>query len=207
MIEKWYAVIIPAAGESKRFGSNKLLFEYKGKAIIEHTLQTYQNYKEGNFNIFVILGYEKKGLKKKINNYSVTFVENPEYKTGGMSSSVKKGLIKLKDLDLTNCQGIFIHPADIPFITIQVILTLIKKKEISSKKIFIPIYKGRRGHPLLIDKSLINLFMQVDEESEGMKGILKKNMRKNIELIDVTNQMILFDIDKREDFFLKNLES
>ena len=42
----WIAVIVLAAGQSKRFGQNKLLTDFKGKKLIEHTLEPYINNQE-----------------------------------------------------------------------------------------------------------------------------------------------------------------
>ena len=76
---------ILAAGSSERTGRvNKLLKKYKGKPLIEHTIQNYLFSKESRNNI--ITGYEKEKIERIANKFNILTHHNKDYKKGLLSS-------------------------------------------------------------------------------------------------------------------------
>ena len=186
--------IVLAAGESKRFPGNKLLFEIKDNiTIIELLLSSILASKVDR--VIVILGHEAEAVNKKVKNIntSIQTVINPKYKHGGMSSSIRLGMEKA----LEN-QAVMITPADIPFIPSEVIDQLIDYYLSHSPLLIIPTYKGQKGHPILIDSKLFKHVLKISEEKRGLKEVIN-TFKEEIKFLPINNQGILYDIDSVSD--------
>jgi molybdenum cofactor cytidylyltransferase len=180
MKSDWIAVIILAAGQSTRFGKNKLLTVFKDKKLIEHTLGPYINNQEVFKKVIVVLGSLKDDFQLLLKNSQVITTYNRDYQSSGMSSSIKVGISKLLDSKLNNCKGVIIHPADIPFVRV------------------IPSYKNQRGHPLFFSKDLIKELSKLSDKEKGLRGYLREK-KDIIKYIEVNSNRILFDVDIVED--------
>ena len=103
--------ILLAAGQSKRLkNENKLIKLFKNKPLIHHVLNSAKNSKIKK--ITIVLGYQYRGVKKKIKkNKKIIFVHNKNFKNG-MSSSIKAGLSKISKKD----KGFIIFQSDMPFV-------------------------------------------------------------------------------------------
>ena len=108
--------ILLAAGQSKRLnGENKLIKKFKNKPLINHSLTTLIKSKVKK--IIIVLGYQKKEIKKIIKkNKKNVYVTNNKFRLG-MSSSIKIGLKKISKKD----KGFIIVQSDMPFIKTSII--------------------------------------------------------------------------------------
>jgi len=84
-------VIILAAGMGKRLQSltknqPKCMVEYKGKRIIDYTLESTKHYNLKNISI--VTGYKNKVLEKYINDDNIKFYYNKNYKKTNMVYSL-----------------------------------------------------------------------------------------------------------------------
>ena len=189
MSEIW--AIVLAAGESKRMGSPKMLLPYRGATIIETVIQNIAS--SSVEKILVVLGADRYKILKLISEYPVMHCYNADYKTG-MLSSVKCGFSHLPDDYL----AALVFPGDQPMIDAQVINIVINAWQETGKGIIIPTYRGKRGHPLLIDRKYTNEIMTLDE-SEGLRVLAQKNP-EDVKEIETDNPLILKDIDTVEDY-------
>jgi molybdenum cofactor cytidylyltransferase len=186
--------IVLAAGESRRFPGNKLLFEIKpNHTIIELLLSSIIASKVDR--LLVVLGYDAKSVNDKIQSLhkGIHTVINPEYKEGGMSSSIRRGVKEAFD-----SQAILITPADIPFIPPDVFDQLIDHYHSTSPLVIIPTYQGHKGHPILIDSQLFEHVLNISEEKKGLKEIIEL-FREKIVFLPTIFQGILHDIDNVSD--------
>jgi molybdenum cofactor cytidylyltransferase len=183
--------IILAAGESKRMKEPKMLLAYMGMTIIEKVIE---NVLSSNIEkVLVVTGAESEAIIKVISGMQVTCCYNEHYKEG-MLSSVKCGFRSLPE----NFEAALVFQGDQPFIkpgTIDKIITGYRK---SDKGIAIPVYKEKRGHPILIDnkyrKEIENL--NADEGLRSLAGRFNEDVLE----IEINAQEILRDIDTREDY-------
>ncbi len=186
--------IVLAAGESRRFPGNKLLYEIKPNlTILELLLSSIIASKVDR--TLVVLGYEAKLVYDKVQNLhrDINTVINPDYKQGGMSSSIRQGMKEALD-----SQAILITPADIPFIPPEVFNQLIDHYHSISPLVIIPTYQGHKGHPILIDSQLFEQVLNISEERRGLKEIIEL-VREKIVFLPTNSQGILHDIDNVSD--------
>jgi molybdenum cofactor cytidylyltransferase len=193
-MKKRYVAIILAAGRSERFGSQKLLCKIDGLTIIERVLRTFLLVNEIE-RILVILGHEKERVEKIVKSYPVIPVYNPSYNEG-MSSSIKAGVLMVEDDD-----EVFIHLADKPFIREGLIREMIDASVKKWPHIVVPVWEGRKGHPVLIGPGSYLKNISDIEGDVGLKWVIEREKENVIYL--AADESILIDIDSEED--LENL--
>jgi len=183
--------IILAAGESKRMGSPKMMLPYGKVTIIGKVIE---NVLASDVEkAVVVLGCYKDKILEVINNQPVMHCYNADYKSG-MLSSVKRGFAYLPG---DFCAAL-VFPGDQPMIEAEVINLVTKAYKESGRGIIVPVYKGKRGHPLLVDKKYREEIMTLDE-TEGLRGLAFKHPDDLLE-IKTDNPLILRDIDTIEDY-------
>jgi len=183
--------ILLAAGQSKRMGNqNKLIKKIKGVPLIEITLN---NILESSVEeIIVVTGHQKQIIKKIIKkNKKIKFVFNKHFKSG-MSSSIKKGLLNMSK----KTEYFFICLGDMPKINRKIYDKIIHHR--SNHDIIVPMYKGKRGHPVLFNKKMKEKIMTIKGDS-GAKKILDYH-KKNSLKIKINNKNILKDLDTEMSF-------
>lgn len=174
--------IILAAGLSSRAGTYKMTLEFKGRTIIENVIEEMLSHVQ---RIIVVGGYRIEILKPVVEKYEkVELVFNENYEEG-MFSSVKKGISNIKG------DRFFITPGDYPLIENGVYKKLLG----NDGDIVIPVYDGKRGHPVLIKSSLINKINSNNYLS--LRDFIKDSTPV---MVPVDCPGILVDIDTMDDY-------
>jgi molybdenum cofactor cytidylyltransferase len=189
MNEIW--AIILAAGASTRMKQQKLLLPYNRKTIIETVVETVANAVDSN--IMVVLGSHSEEIKSAIHKQKVHFCINENYMKGMLSSAIcgfralpreaKAALVFLGD-----------QPQIPPKATDLVVDAWMKSK----KGIVMPTFKGRRGHPVLIETHYKSEIEKLDPE-RGLKTLSEKFMDDVFE-VECEIPEILRDIDTPEEY-------
>ncbi len=193
--------IILAAGSSSRFGENKFLSQIGDKHLIERTLESFLNHQDTRNDVIVVTGHYTDQLKSILKNQNITQIHNPSFNLG-MSSSIQQGLDYFKDR-IQKYSGLIIHPGDIPLIGIEDIERMLLCHRSFPNKIIIPKFNRKRGHPILIPKIFYQALLIINDETQGLRGLLQNN-EIHIKYVNVNNQGILEDIDTQKD--LEELE-
>ncbi len=183
--------IVLAAGESKRMGSPKMLLPWMGKSIIEQVVENVLS--SGVSGAVVVLGAASEGIKSVTSRYNVVHCYNDDYRSG-MLSSVRCGFAALPE----DCTAAVVIPGDQPMIEPGEINRVIAAGMESGKGIVMPVYRGRRGHPLLIDIRYREEVMSLPE-SEGLRALAARNPADVFEA-STEDQSVLRDIDTHDDY-------
>lgn len=183
--------IVLAAGLSSRMGTQKLLLPFGKKTVISHIVDRLLSSKADK--IYVVVGHQAEQIEKELSDKQVSIVSNPDYETG-MLSSVRAGLRALP----SDCTAILVILGDQPSIMPQIVDELIESYSLTGKKIIIPVYNGKRGHPILFSASYKNEILTCYDEV-GLRGILKSHESDILE-IDVSDSSIVIDMDYPVDY-------
>jgi molybdenum cofactor cytidylyltransferase len=183
--------IILAAGESKRMDSPKMLLPYKDKTIIETVIENVIS--SDVDKTMVVLGSTGDEILKSIKDLPLEHCFNDNYKEG-MLSSVKCGFSNLPE----KFEAVVVLPGDYPGIGADVINMLITSFRKSKKKIVIPLFRGKRGHPILISHYYRNEVMSLRQE-EGLRA-LSASFQDDVLEVNMDDPAILRDIDTMEDY-------
>ncbi|AJA46431.1 molybdenum cofactor cytidylyltransferase [Clostridium pasteurianum DSM 525 = ATCC 6013] len=175
--------IILAAGFSSRARTFKMALDFKGKTVIERSVDSM---KSCCSKIYVISGYRREIIEEILKGYEdVDVVFNENFKEG-MFSSVKAGIKKLRG------DKFFLTPGDYPAVkedTYKALLTL-------SKDVVIPTFKGKKGHPILMNTPVAREILSSDNYS----NLKEFTISKGFSTVEVQDMGILRDIDTIQDY-------
>ncbi|MCS7280969.1 MAG: nucleotidyltransferase family protein [Desulfobacterota bacterium] len=189
MKKRFFAIIL-AAGLSKRFGSQKLVQRVGQATIVELALRPFL-VSQCVDEILIVVGHESEKVARVLKPYPVVIINNPNYYEG-ISSSIRIGISYIGDEDET-----FIHLADKPLVRPDLIKYM---KKVSSKKtphIVIPVYEGKRGHPILIGPGWYLKRISDVRGDVGLRYVIERE-RENVVYISA-DEGVLTDIDTPED--------
>jgi molybdenum cofactor cytidylyltransferase len=182
------SAIILASGYSRRMGQNKLLLKYKGKSLIEHTIETIL---QCGFSEVILVGREEEVIEIG-NRYGLKVIIN-ENAVKGISESIKLGVGNAKETD-----GFMFFMADQPFLDVDTVKGLNKEFEENSGCIIIPRFDGKRGSPVIFPCIFKEDFLLLEGDVGG-KVIINKNLDK-VRFVEVQDAAKLFDVDTSENY-------
>lgn len=180
-----------AAGMSRRMGTPKQLLRIAGKTVLEHTLAKVRE--SAVDEIVLVLGFAADAVEKEISTEGIKIVRNEDYQQG-MGTSLRAGVATVGP----NAKAALIVLADQPFVQAYTLNQLIEYHGKAKPQIVIPMYRGFRGNPVLLDRSI---FPEVRELSGdvGCRAIFGTHT-ENIRKLAVNDVGILLDIDSHDDF-------
>ena len=184
------AGIILAAGEGKRIGKNKALLEIEGVSFLEKVFVPLKN--TSCNPVIVVGGSESDKVKAEAGRLGADFVLNEKW-PAGQFSSLKAGLRKLGQ----HTEGVIIALVDHPLVNAKTYVMLLEEFLEHGDKIILPIYAGRRGHPIIIPSDIIEEIKSAPDNSI-LKDIIFNHADKIYEIV-VEDPGILKDIDTNSD--------
>ncbi len=191
--------ILLAAGESKRFGENKLLFRIRDAELGEDSMVRIVARKFLEAGVFdevvVVVGFEYARVVEALADLDIKFVYNPDYRLG-MSASVIAGARRVSRYS----QLVAVHPSDVPFVRTSTLRHLVSAalETLGRDRLLIPRYRGRGGHPILLTGSPIREIAGIREEERGLKGLIARR-GESVSYLDVDDPGVVLDIDSPED--------
>jgi molybdenum cofactor cytidylyltransferase len=189
MKEIW--AIILAAGESKRMRVPKMLLPFEGKTMIEKVIGNVTASQADR--ILVVLGSYSDEILAVINGLDVDHCYNEHYKHG-MLSSVKCGFRNLPE----NYEAVLVLPGDQPLIEPSVINKLIDSYRLLQKGMVIPVYRKKRGHPILIGRKYHETVFSLSEK-EGLRSLSSMYPNDVLE-VETKSPNILKDFNTKEEY-------
>jgi len=164
------AAVILSGGASSRMGSPKALLAYQGRPFLEHLLEVTVHPQIGPRR--VVLGADAEPIAKAINLKADEIVINAEWEKGQLTS-VQAAMRSLP----AGTDGILLCLIDHPLISAVLIQELIERFYKSGKPIVLPIYEGRRGHPLIFAASLYDELLRAPLET-GARAVVWAHSRE-----------------------------
>lgn len=166
--------VLLAAGNSERFGENKLLYPLKGKKMYRYVLELlYAMMQERHIeNIVVVSQYEE--IFEDIRNSfpGIASVRNPQPEKG-ISGSIRLGIEKLEEIS-PDSRGCLFAVADQPYLTAESLQKLKQTWEESPEGIVAAACGDWVGNPVVFDRKYY-------EELRSLTGDIggKKVMRRH----------------------------
>jgi molybdenum cofactor cytidylyltransferase len=174
--------ILLAAGRSSRAGVFKMELELAGKPLLLWSLETMAAVCE---RVIVVAGFAPEKILRLVNNRPGVEVTVNENFAAGMLTSIQAGI------RLIRAPRFFLLPGDMPLVNARVYRQLLAVPA----EIVVPLCRGRRGHPVLIDGCLIPGLL--DEAFDSSLG--RFIGRHGFATVEVDDPGIYTDLDDPED--------
>ena len=158
------AAVILSGGASNRMGSPKALLPYQGRPFLEHLLEITTRPEIGARK--VVLGADAETIAKAIPLKANEMVINPDWEKGQLSS-IQAAVRKLP----AGTDGMLLCLIDHPLISGALVGELIAQFYKTKKCIALPVYEGRRGHPVIFSASLYQELLQAPLET-GARAVV-----------------------------------
>ena len=195
-------IIYMAAGNSRRFGSNKLFYELDGKPMYRHLLERlieikdrYNKLKSDSpvIDITVVTRY------REILDYCSSIpdchaVLSPDSEKG-ISYTIKAGIMAVQEQKKTGMQDYYMFAvADQPYLKNQSVIKLIENvlENKENKRLVFSLRCGDAvGNPCVFHSSLIPQLLSL-EGDKGGRSVAKKH---DCVYVDIADELELMDID------------
>ena len=195
-------IIYMAAGNSRRFGSNKLLYELDGKSMYRHLLERlieikdrYNKLKSDSpvIDITVVTRYwEILDYCSSIPDCHAVLSPDSEK---GISYTIKAGIMAVQEQKKTGMQDYYMFAvADQPYLKSQSVVKLIDKvleNKGNIRLVFSLRCGDAVGNPCVFHSSLISQLLSL-EGDKGGRSVAKKY---DCVYVDIADELELMDID------------
>lgn len=183
--------VILAAGLSSRMGEPKQLLRLGGKTLLEQVLDNARSVAVDE--IVIVLGAAAEDIRRQIDLSKIKVVINSSYQQG-MGTSLGAGLAALDPA----INAALILLGDQPFVRPATLDRICGEYRRSHAQIVIPLYKGFRGNPVLLARSVFSEAMALSGDV-GCRAIFGNHLEGIVKL-PVDDLGILLDIDSKADF-------
>jgi molybdenum cofactor cytidylyltransferase len=185
-----WAVVL-AAGESRRMGTQKLLLPFGETTVVSAVVRTALASRAGK--IHAVLGADREAVRAELAPRGVGFAVNEDFHLG-MLSSVQAGFRALP----AEARAAVIMLGDQPFLSAPAVDAVIASYEAGGRGLVVPTFRGRRGHPLLIDLRYRDEVLAFDQ-ADGLRRLLRAHPDDILEA-ETADANILRDLDTPEDY-------
>lgn len=185
------SLILLAAGESSRLGTPKQLLVYKGKNLMQHTIDLNQT---RCLEMVIVLGAFKKEILAVVDILGTKVVENVAWREG-LASSIRYGLSIVLETN-PETEAVILVLCDQPFLTAEILHEIIEKYHSSGQSIVHCSYGDVSGPPTLFHKSLFPYLMEL-KGGQGAKKVVDM-FRDQVAYVDFPKGKL--DIDTAADY-------
>lgn len=182
------AVMILAAGSSKRLGRPKQQLIFEDQTLLHRIIHTAISLQSGP--VLVVHGEDTFLPQKK----EIVPVLNSQWEDG-MSTSIHAGINSL-EAKYPLLETVIITVCDQPFITVELFREMIALQQQTSKPIIASVYGETIGTPVLFHKSVFKELLTLSGD-KGARQLLKKESDR-VGLVNFPLGKI--DIDTEEDY-------
>lgn len=185
------AGVVLAAGESRRMGQLKALLPFGSRTVIEQVLQPLLSAELSE--VAVVLGHRAEDIAAVLEPLPVRLFRNPDYRLG-MTTSVQVALRSLNPVP----DAYLLALVDQPQIGRSVIQQLLTAHARTRKGLVIPVWQGKRGHPLLLAAAYRPAVLGLTPD-QGLNVVTRGYPHDTLE-IPIANDDILRDMDYQEEY-------
>lgn len=149
-------------------GSPKPLLPWFGTTLVAYQVE--QLMSAGLDAVIVVLGHESERVAAVLDGYAQVMIRvNPEYQQG-KSTSIRVGAEGVPE----GTEAILLLAVDQPR-RAETLRWLVSGHFSGNHPVTVPVYQGRRGHPLIVASSLLPELLCLSEETQGLRKIVSRH--------------------------------
>jgi len=183
-----YAVV-PAAGQSRRMGTQKLLLPFGGTTVVGQVVRTLRAAPVRG--VVVVVSPAGIDVTDEVRRAGAETVVNPGH-DADMLSSVRCGLRALPP----DCDAALVALGDQPTLRAGLVAAMIESLDSRAGGIVVPAHNGVRGHPLLIAANWFDDILS-RYDGVGLRGLLVAHPNAVVE-VPTSDAQVLDDVDDPE---------
>lgn len=203
------AVVILAAGESRRMGQPKALLPFPenfspadsqrattAKTFLEHLIEVTRHPRANILR--VVIGAHAAEIRARVRLQNDALVVNENWEKGQLSSLQAA----IRSLPADKTDGMLVCLVDHPLISAQLVSRLVETFERDKNKIAIPTYRGKRGHPVIFPSASYAELLGVNEdapENIGARAVVRAHAADVVE-VPVNEEGVIINLNDPETF-------
>jgi molybdenum cofactor cytidylyltransferase len=172
-------------------GEPKQLLSLQGKPMLRMVTETVCAAELAQ--VVVVVGAHAESVRQAVSGLDVNLVVNVAWREG-MSTSLKAGLRVLN----AEIQATLLILADQPALTPNLLQALVARYRTTGAHIVAPFYEGRRGNPVLFDRTLFPELSAI-EGDQGGRSVVARH-QNDVEQVEIEDPSPFMDVDTRKDY-------
>jgi molybdenum cofactor cytidylyltransferase len=165
------AIVILAAGASKRMGVPKQLLRHRGRTLLGHAVEAALG--STCRPVVIVLGANAEQIQPEVEGLPVQIVRNPHW-AEGLSSSIRAGIEALVSA-AEPPEAVILALCDQPFVCSDDIEALVTAYRSTKRPIIASQYAGTLGAPALFAQSFLPELLGLAGDS-GAKQVIQRNL-------------------------------
>jgi molybdenum cofactor cytidylyltransferase len=182
------SAILLAAGLSQRMGTKKQLLPVQGLPAVVRCLESLRDSQVSD--VVIVVNPEGDDIVNATKEFPVKVAVN-ELPGSDMAASVKAGMVRIDD----EATGILICLCDHPLVLAETLKAILSAHAREPEAIIIPVYRGRKGHPTLFPRFVLEDFGKF----ATLRDVIGHHHAK-VSLLDVGDEGVILDMDTPEDY-------
>jgi len=158
------AAVILSGGASQRMGSPKALLPYQGRPFLAHLLDVTKHPKIGVRR--VVLGAHAEPIAGAVKLAADEILVNKDWETGQLSS-IQAAIRSFPE----GTDGLILCLIDHPLISTVLVNDLIEQFYQTGMKIILPVFEGKRGHPVIFSAALYDELLKAPAD-KGARAVV-----------------------------------
>jgi len=189
--------IILAAGSSQRMGTPKAFLKIGEQTFLQHIVE--QLHLARIVDLVLVLGAHAEEIQPTLSWFNGKVVINEQWQEGQLTSIIT-GLdaLNLVNAEPEEIHGAMICPVDHPLLSQAILVDLLQGFWRSQKRIILPTYKGKRGHPVIFHRDYFGEFRNAPPEL-GARAVVRNHPDDVFEVV-AQESGIVTNIDTPEDY-------
>ena len=185
--------MVLAAGFSSRMGAFKPLLPFGGRTLIGHVVATLRA--AGLRRIHVVTGFRRQAMASELARLDVVEAYNPDF-AAGMFTSVQAGVASLP----FDVAAFLLAPVDATLLRASTVTRILRAAAASDAVVVYPAFRGKRGHPPFVRRSLFAEILAGGGESDngGLRPLLARHEDSALNVV-VLDRGCLMDMDTPDD--------
>ena len=143
--------------------------------------------------VVVVLGHRALDLVKYVRGDQVSSVINRNYQQG-KSTSIQLGLLSISP----EADPVLLIGVDQPRTT-GIVKNLIEAHIKHAALVTVPEFDGHRGHPIVLSRSLISEFLDIQESSQGVRAVLDRHENETLR-VSFQTPIVSLDLNTPDEY-------